>query len=74
MASSLRSQGGNRFNLGDVPGACAAWRRTIGIYTSLQRGGALSETDRKNGLPNVRSLIANICEGDRPAGRWPKQL
>ncbi|MBB6227540.1 serine/threonine-protein kinase [Polymorphobacter multimanifer] len=74
MASALRTQGGNRYNVGDVPGACAIWRQTMTLYTSLERDGALTDFDRKNGFPETRSLLADICEGGVPVSARPARL
>jgi serine/threonine-protein kinase len=66
MASALRTRGGNLYNLRDYPRACSAWREGVATLAALEREGTLTETDRANGLPDMRRLVAQSCEGGPP--------
>ena len=72
--AALRTSAGNLYNLGDIPGACRAWRAVLASYTSLESTNDLSEFDRKNGLPETRGLLRDICENGKPRQAWPKAL
>ncbi|TPE63307.1 serine/threonine protein kinase [Sandaracinobacter neustonicus] len=72
--AALRTSAGNLYNLGDIPGACRAWRDTLASYRALEAEGNLSELDRKNALPETRDYIRNFCEGGTPRSAWPKSL
>jgi serine/threonine-protein kinase len=72
--AALRTSAGNLYNLGDIPGACQAWRAVLASYTSLESTNDLSEFDRKNGLPETRGLLRDICENGKPRQAWPKAL
>lgn len=74
MATALSTRGGNAYNLGDIAAACTSWQEGLGIYTALDASGELSETDRKNGLPEVRGFIADYCKGGKPRRDWPKEM
>jgi eukaryotic-like serine/threonine-protein kinase len=71
MTSALRTMGGNRYNLGDVGGACETWRRTMANYQDLDRKGWLTDFDRKNGMPETAGYLRDICDGDKPRADWP---
>ena len=71
MTSAMRTIGGNRYNLGDVAGACAVWRRTLANYLALDRAGDLTTFDRNNGLPEIRGYVEGICDGGQPRSQWP---
>jgi hypothetical protein len=68
MTAALRTSGGNRYNLGDVPGACLIWQQVLANYRALDRRGWLTDYDRKNGLPEHEAYLRDICrDGKRPA-------
>ncbi|MFN3591422.1 MAG: hypothetical protein ACK4TG_04470, partial [Thermaurantiacus sp.] len=60
-ASAMRTIAGNRDRLGDRPGACAMWKRTLAEYDSLGRRDQLTDYDRNNGLPEGRAYLAANC-------------
>ncbi|MFN7177622.1 MAG: hypothetical protein ACK4MX_12140, partial [Thermaurantiacus sp.] len=60
-ASAMRTIAGNRDRLGDRPGACAMWTRTLAEYESLGRRDQLTDYDRNNGLPEGRAYLAANC-------------
>jgi len=68
LTAALRTSGGNRYNLGDIAGACAIWKRTADNYRALERRGQLTKFDRNNGRPETDGFLRNICLGGmRPA-------
>jgi len=67
-AASLRTQGGNRWNLRDAAGACRHWREALGIYDALAAAGQLSKLDANNARPEIAGYMKNLCAGPNP--RW----
>ena len=73
MATVLATQGGNFYAGQDFPKACGVWREALGIFTDLDARGKLSETDRKNGVPELRAYLKRNCEDGPPrAGMGPR--
>lgn len=65
LATAVSTQGANYYNAGDYVGACRTWTRAFDLFTELDRRGELSETDRKNGLPEVKGLLDKTCNPPR---------
>lgn len=65
MASALRTEGGNFYNGGAYPRACVAWKEAVGLLTGLQTKGQLSDTDRKNALPELQDYLRKACDPPR---------
>lgn len=65
-ASSLRTQGTNRWNLEDTAGGCRAWRDALATYDALEAEGQLSKFDANNGRPEVAGLVQGLCVGTHP--------
>jgi eukaryotic-like serine/threonine-protein kinase len=73
MATVLATRGGNFYNGGAYPQACEAWREALSVFTGLQARGKLTETDRKNGVPELQNYLKNNCENGQPrAGMGPR--
>ena len=66
LAMALRTGGGNYYNGGAYVRACGAWREAKTIMETLDREGALSQTDRNNSLAEMRDYVARSCEGGPP--------
>lgn len=66
MATSMATDGGNHYNGGDYVGACQRWRRTRDIFLDLEKRGALTDTDRNNGLAEMKSYLSKACENGPP--------
>lgn len=65
LAMVLRTGGGNFYNGGAYGRACAAWRESKEIMETLQREGALSQTDLNNSLAEMRDYVARSCSPPR---------
>jgi serine/threonine-protein kinase len=74
MTATMRTTAGNRYNLGDLAGACAMWREVLANYERLEAKGALSATDRNNGLRETQGFIRDICERRAPRASWPGKI
>jgi eukaryotic-like serine/threonine-protein kinase len=74
MATSLATNGGNHYNGGDFAGACAIWRKALGIFDSLETNGALTETDRKNGKADLQRYLATSCDNGPPRAGMGKEM
>lgn len=74
MTATMRTTAGNRYNMGDVAGACTMWRDVLANYERLDRQGQLSAFDRNNGLPETRGYLRDICEAGTPKNAWPRSL
>ena len=73
MATVLATRGGNFYNGGAYPQACAAWREALLVFTGLDARGKLTETDRRNGVPELQNYLKNNCENGPPrAGIGPR--
>lgn len=66
LAMVLRTGGGNYYNGGAYARACSAWREAKTIMETLDREGALSQTDRNNSLREMQDFVARSCEGGPP--------
>lgn len=66
MAASTSTRGGNHYNGGDYAGACRWWKEALEIYLTLEKQGALTATDRRNGVPELRDFLARGCENGPP--------
>ncbi|WP_310473738.1 serine/threonine-protein kinase [Sandarakinorhabdus sp.] len=69
-AASLRTQGGNRWNLRDTAGACRAWRDALGTYDALAAANQLSTLDANNARPELTGLVRDLCDSANP--KWRK--
>ena len=74
MTATMRTTARNRYNLGDLAGACAMWRAVLANYERLERRGQLSANDRNNGLPETRVYLRDICAGGKPRAAWPERI
>jgi eukaryotic-like serine/threonine-protein kinase len=73
VAKALVTHGGNYYSGGAYPRACGAWRESLSIFTDLDKQGKLTETDRKNGVPELRNYLKRNCEDGPPrAGMGPR--
>ncbi len=73
LTAALATHGGNHYTGGDYIGACRIWRLTIDNWETLDRRGALTETDRKNGWPEVVNYFTKSCLNGPPrAGMGPE--
>jgi serine/threonine-protein kinase len=63
MATSLSTLGENQRAGGALGLACTSWREALAVLRGLEHAGSLSEFDRKNGLPELRKLLATHCSG-----------
>jgi eukaryotic-like serine/threonine-protein kinase len=73
MATVLATQGGNFYAGRDFPKACGVWREALSIFMGLDARGKLSETDGKNGVPELRTYLKRNCEDGPPrAGMGPR--
>lgn len=66
LAASTSTRGGNHYTGGDYAGACRWWRDALATYVALDRRGALTETDRSNGVPELQDYLARGCENGPP--------
>lgn len=66
MATTLSTTGGNHYNGTDFAGACRVWRQSLGIFEALERRRELAETDRKNGMAELRHYLTSSCENGPP--------
>jgi hypothetical protein len=55
MATSLSTNGGNHYNGGDYADACATWSKSFAVFKNLETRRAPTETDRKNGMAELRN-------------------
>jgi eukaryotic-like serine/threonine-protein kinase len=73
MATVLATRGGNFYNGGAYPRACEAWREALSVFNGLEARGKLTETDRNNGVPELRNYLKGNCESGPPrAGMGPR--
>jgi eukaryotic-like serine/threonine-protein kinase len=73
MTAALSTHGGNHYTGGDFVGACRIWRRTLDNWETLDRRGVMTDTDRKNGWPEVLNYYKKSCLGGPPrAGMGPE--
>ena len=68
-ASTLRTQGGNRWILRDAPGACKAWRDALATFDALAAAGQLSKLDANNSRPEIAGFVTKLCKGPKPVWR-----
>jgi eukaryotic-like serine/threonine-protein kinase len=66
MATVLATRGGNFYNGSQYPNACGAWREALDVFLGLDARGKLSDTDRKNGVPELRTYLKRNCEDGPP--------
>lgn len=71
-SAALRTIGGNYYNGGDYGRACAAWTQSRDLLRWIDAHGALTETDRKNGVANVDRYLAGACVGVPHPGHGPR--
>lgn len=73
MTAALSTHGGNHYTGGDYAGACRIWRQTLDNWEVLDRRGAMTMTDRKNGWPEVLNYYTKSCLNGPPrAGMGPE--
>lgn len=61
LTAAVATRGGNHYNAGDYATACRWWRDALDRYRELEREGVLTETDRKNGIPDMERLLKHGC-------------
>lgn len=72
--ATLRTTASNRYNFGDIEGACTLWRQILANIGELQAKSALTELDRRNVLAETRGFMRDICEGKKPKAQWPARM
>lgn len=73
MATVLATRGGNFYNGGAYGKSCEAWREALSVFNGLKARGKLTETDRKNGVPELQNYLKSNCENGPPrAGMGPR--
>jgi eukaryotic-like serine/threonine-protein kinase len=72
MTAALSTHGGNYYNSQNYARACEVWREALANFMLLEKRGQLTETDRKNGYPELKNYLRKSCEGGPPrAGLGP---
>jgi eukaryotic-like serine/threonine-protein kinase len=74
MTAALSTHGGNHYTGGDYAGACRIWRQTLDNWEALDRRGVMTDTDRKNGWPEVLNYYNRSCLGGPPRAGMGSEL
>lgn len=72
MTTALATRGANYYNGGYYAEACTVWREGLANFAMLERSGKMTETDRRNGYPEMRSRVAKACDNGPRAGLGPR--
>ena len=65
LTAAVATRGGNHYNAGDYATACRWWGDALARYRQLEREGVLTETDRKNGIPDMERILKHGCNPPR---------